>query len=161
MAKGTLSADEKQVLRLIGSGHDTLCNVVDFMGWIVPEAMLVLDRLEILGYIKRVGSSYNEYLRFSLTDKGFQVIEELPERERELIYKYGISEEDYTVLKAAYELGPKQNHSGNLGSRTGFRGMQIVACVENLEKKGYVRQVGLWRRYLVVTPQGEKVLQAS
>ncbi|NSW83585.1 MAG: hypothetical protein HPY90_10005 [Syntrophothermus sp.] len=161
MARGSLNAEEKQVLKLIASGHDTLCNVVDYMGWIVPEAVIVIDRLEMEGYIRRAGSFGSEYLRFVLTEKGYQVIEELPETEKEFIYKYGLSKEDVDILKAASELGRAQSDNEHLTAKTGYSGMQVVASIENLEKKGYLRQFGWVRRRVAVTPQGEKMIKAG
>lgn len=152
-----LAAEEKRILSLIYSGHDTHCNLVDFMGKTAPDVMALLIKLEELGYLTPAGESLSEHLRYVLTEKGRNSLE-ISDKARMLAAKYGISEEDLLVLKSAKELGRK-NHAGNVADKTGLKGLQVVCCAENLDKKGYIAMKGIIRCYFAVTPEGEKVLK--
>lgn len=154
-----LNPVEKKVLKLIYSGHDTLCNLVDFTGMTAPKMIELVIKLEELGYLVPAGESGSETFRYVLTAKGKDALE-LSERERMLADKYGISEEDLAVLKKAKELG-KKNHAGNVVEKTGLSGLQVVCCAENLEKKGYVTLGGVIRCYLNLTANGERVLKEA
>lgn len=158
MAQYQLTAEEKNILRSIYTGHDTVADVCDFISKPTVYVMTELEILENLGYVKRMGDRYIEWLRFEVTEKGKQALPEMSELEKKLAENYGISIEDYKVLKEAKNLGVAKNDAFTISDNTGIPTMVMVTCVDNLEKKGYVKMQGLWRRFLAVTSKGEELV---
>lgn len=153
-----LNKEERTALRAIYTGHDTLCDLVDFLGKPTKDIILLTDKLEILGYIERCSNTYNDYLRFKLTKLGERSLPEMDEKEKKLAEEYGISIEDYITLKEADKLGVKRNHAFNISDNANLPTMLLVSCANNLEEKGYVKMVGIFRRYLKITEKGKQIL---
>lgn len=154
-----LTSEDKSILKAVYTGHDTIVDIIDFIGTNTENAMDTTDKLEILGYLERCANSYIDYLKFRITDKGKASLPEMNDKEKLLAEEYGISKEDYIILKEALKLGRKKNNTFELSDNTGLGAMKVVTCADTLERKGYVKMVGQIRRYLVVTPEGEKLLK--
>lgn len=153
-----LTAEEKTMLRAIYTNHDTVADMVDFIGKNTVYVMDILDKMEIWGIVERYGQNYIEWLRFKLTAKGKDLLPEMSEQEKSLAENYGIALEDYKVLQEIKKVG-NDNNSFILSDNTGISTMKIVTIADNLEKQGYAKMGGLWRRYIAITSKGEEVLK--
>lgn len=151
--------EDEIILRAIYTGHDTVVDIIDFVGSTTELVMDVTDKLEILGYIERCADRYIDYLRFRLTNKGKKALPTMTDQEQILAEKFGISREAYIALKEAKKLGRKNNFNYAISDNTGLRPLLVVTCADVLERKGYVKMVGQLRRFLEITPKGEALLQ--
>lgn len=159
MTKTNFFPEDEVLLRAVHTGHDTVVDLIDFMGSNTEIIMDTTERLILLGYLERCAERYIDYLKFRLTNKGREALPKMTEQEQVLADKFGISIEAYIALKEAHKLGRKDNFNYNIADNTGLRPLLVVTCADALERKGYVKMVGSLRRFLEITPKGEELLK--
>ncbi len=153
-----LTANEKQILQLIYTGHVSLCNIVDYLGSNSPTVMYSITKLLALGLIEQQGPKKNDTIGYKLTAAG-EIEADVPEADKALYKQFKISTDDVKVLKGIKKVpGANPVHVAN---EVGMTSMQVVAIAENLEKNGYIKMPGFIRCKLYVTDAGEKVIAAK
>ncbi|HHV79614.1 MAG TPA: hypothetical protein GXX40_08430 [Firmicutes bacterium] len=143
----------KEVLTVIGTGHNTLSDLVDYMGIDGEEAWALADELERAGYIKRRSPIFLGMLTFDLTDKGYKHsgMDELRDK------KYKLIREDVEVLKALHEEGGTA-HIGRLIMKTGLSSGKIISITANLEEDGLIDSFGQVRKIVKMTDKGREAV---
>lgn len=153
-----LNDKDKLILKLIYTGHNTLCNLADYLGENAPSVMETIVKLDALGFLSKIGEKGNDTLAYKLSFAGENSVT-LSEREKKLFSEYHISEEDVAVLRMIGQLGNANpvHVAEALGS--GKTPMQVICSAENLENNGYIKMPGIIRCKLVLTPAGADLLK--
>ena len=150
-----LTDKEKSMLRLICTGHNTHCNLVDFLGETSPAVMYSVVKLKALGLVESLGDRGNDTIAYRLTKAGEEAAE-LSETDKKLYSQYGICRTDLIALRFIVEMN-KPNPVA-VGAKMGSSAMQIICIAENLQKHGYIQMPGFVRCKLRPTEKGCEVV---
>lgn len=143
----------REILTVIGTGHNTLSDLVDYLAIDGEEAWALAGELEKAGFIKAKGPRFLDMITFELTDKGrkLSALDELKSK------KYKLIPDDVAVLKAIAEEGGSC-HIGKVIAKTGLSSGKVISITANLEEEGLIDSFGQVRKYVKLTDRGREAV---
>lgn len=152
----SLNETELQVLRFIQQGYNTSADITDLLQTDSSVSNAAIEKLDEYGYITRQALSGAGFYTFQLTAKGQQALPPLSPEEEELSKRglTGLSLQILTFLQQnprdVLEIPKKFNLTST----------ETSVLLDSLVRSGYLRESGIWRRYVHLTPKAEETLRA-
>lgn len=147
----SLTEDEIKALNLIADGYNTMADVTDMFGTDSSITNKIIESLDQKLLLTRQKYSGPGFYTFTLTEEGYRHATIDPTMER----KAHINEEETIILsklKAGSETLKQYLESGKVDT---LRASVILA---KLIERGFLKEKGIWRRDVVLTSKGERVL---
>jgi Na+/proline symporter len=154
-----LSKNHLKILDAVRKGTRTLSNIVDTLALDGGKVHRLVEELEINGYLKREGYTGFKLFNVSLTKKGKEVIDKLSplsDDEKELVEKLGIGKKTLEILSVL-----KQNPRAStleISDRSKIDPVNYIAHAELLESRGWIKRSGILRQIVIVTDEGNRIL---
>ncbi|SIT73820.1 sodium:solute symporter family protein [Edaphobacillus lindanitolerans] len=151
---GTLTEEEKKVMTLIHYGYDTMAEISDMLGVdssVSNKIIENLDKRHLIGRKKYSGPGfYTFHIQKGLAPELFLKGSSLHYSDDQL------TGEDFIFLqKLRHGMGALNQYI----RETGFDSLHASAILSKLIKQGFLIEKGLWRRQVILSPQGNGILQ--
>lgn len=147
----SLTNDEIKALNLIAEGYDTMAEVTDMFGTDSSKTNEIIELLEQKLLLKRLKYYGPGFYSFRLTEEGYRHVTVNVTKESEV---YSINEEERVMLRKLKE-GSEVFKQYVLSEKVDS--LRLSVTLAKLIEKGYLKEKGVWRRSVVLTPEGEKV----
>lgn len=144
-----------KVLAMINVGHQYLADISDGLNVDSKVSHSIIEKLDQGGYIERAGLRGSKFFTFSITEKGKEVLPSLNEIEAKMA-------EDYLNTKYVNFLDMALNRPDEIGlfaKNHNMSSLQMSSMISHLNRRGYIKEKGMFRRKVEVTDKGKQVLQ--
>lgn len=151
-----LTKNEKNMLRYIREGRNTLADFTDNLGISAPEANNLAEKLESQNLIVKQSYTGIQRYNFLLTDKGAEELPQLSEVETELLTKEGININQYRILR--YTVNHPQVMAAIIAKELKIPAMELISDLRYLVDKGMMKESGVLRRKVSVFPEAKTIV---
>ncbi|ASN04265.1 sodium:solute symporter family protein [Virgibacillus necropolis] len=148
-----LNEQEKEVLKLISSGYNTMAEVSDMLGVDSSVSNKLVEKLDQTRLIYRSNYTGPGFYSFNLTEAGSEYINrnmDSDERVEEFLMV-----EDLTILR---KIGLGVTEFNKYVEETDMDSLKVSVIVSKLIKQGYLKESGLWKRQININEAGKAVL---
>jgi len=146
---------DKKILELLRLGHCYMSDITDILGVDSKVSGESIEKLDQGGLLMRTSLSGSGFFTFQLTAKGQKELPPLQEAEAELA-KAQLSP---LYLKLLRILVDNPEHQAGFAAQNSIKSMHMSAISSHLTRQGYIRENGLFKRKLIITDKGRKVLE--
>ncbi|MDK2867205.1 MAG: solute:Na+ symporter, family [Clostridiales bacterium] len=144
-----------EILTLMRLGHQYMADITDSLGVDSKISGAAVERLDRGGYLMRMGLKGSNFFTFELTEKGQKALEPLNDHDTQLSAQF--LSPMYLELLKTVEKNPE--HQAAFVQKNGIASMQMAAISSHLTRRGYIEEKGLFKRKLIITPKGRKVIE--
>lgn len=144
-----------KVLDMIRLGHQYLVDINDGLGLDSKASSASIEKLDRGGYIERAGLRGSKFFTFTITEKAKEVLPTLNNVEVKLL------EDNLNTKYIKFiELANKNPEKiGTFAKEYSMSSLQMSSMISHLARRGYVKETGMFRRYVKLTDKGTSVLQ--
>ncbi len=144
-----------KVLDMIRLGHQYLVDINDGLGLDSKASSSSIEKLDRGGYIERAGLRGSKFFTFTITEKAKEVLPTLNNVEVKLL------EDNLNTKYIKFiELANKNPEKiGTFAKEYSMSSLQMSSMISHLARRGYVKETGMFRRYVKLTDKGTSVLQ--
>lgn len=154
----TLSDQEVLLLDCVRKGFRTTALIADLLRTSGSEAVSLVDRLEKVGLVVRESYKGAGLFTLYLTKEGWAVLEKrapLSPAEEETLLRFGVGEQSLRILREITRTPGAPTSA--IAASCGVDPISLIAHLELLEGKGYIRRTGLLRQKVFPTTVGAAV----
>lgn len=144
-----------RILDMIRVGHQYLADINDGLGLDSKVSGASIEKLDKGGYIERAGLTGSKFFTFTITTKANEVLPSLNNVEVKLL-------EDNLNTKYIKFIELTKNNPEKIGTfakEYKMSSLQMSSMISHLSRRGYVKETGMFRRFVKLTDKGNSVLQ--
>lgn len=148
---------EIEALKMIYIGHNTMADIIDGLKLDAPRTGEIIKNLDLGGYIIREGLKGYKFYTFRISPKGKEFLQNLPDQEKKLAEIHlNKSYVDFLQL-----ISKTSEHMGSFAKENNISSLQMSSIISHLERVGYIKQFGTFRRKVQITDTGSKALSQA
>lgn len=150
-----LSDFDRMILSKTKYGVVTMAEITDYFGCDSKESKAAVEKLDRGGYIERMSLYSYKFYHLNITQKGLKELGMPKGREAELA-KVGLSSEEFDFLLKA---NVSDEEMKAYGKSKEYGSLRMTAIISLLDHRGYIKQKGLMKRRVELTPDGKRVVK--
>lgn len=143
------------VLNMIRNGHQYMADITDGLKVDSMITAASIEKLDQGGYIERQGLRGSKFYTFSITKKAEEVLPKVSGKEAEMIKDY------LTPLYVSFLDMALHNPDkiGTFAKENDMASLQMSSMISHLNRRGYVKEKGMFRRKIEITGTGKAMLE--
>lgn len=144
-----------KVLNMIRTGHQYLSDISDGLKVDSQASNLSIEKLDQGGYIERAGLTGSKFFTFIITEKGYEALPKLDEKEAKLV-------EDYLnpiYLRFLEIAAINPDKIGAFPKEFKMASLQMSSMISHLTRRGYIIEKGMFKRKVQITEKGKSMVK--
>lgn len=149
----TLTNDETSALNYIAEGYNTMAEITDLFSVDSSKTNVLIESLDKKLLITRKKYAGPGFYTFALTEKGYNYITTLVKQTTDLTTY--ITEDERNILHHL-NIGPEALQQ--FINESNEDSLKISVLLSKLIRQGYLKEAGLWKREVTLTPKAQKLI---